>query len=113
MMSAWPAWRAVSSIMWNMTYRTLHSMMSFRAHGVSRSLDADRAGLLDLLPVRSDPVVHGVALVDHQVGVPGLGFDLGPPVGELAAGHDDLEPAGLPGRGMLHQPQQRQRARGR
>lgn len=66
-----------------------------------------------LLPVGRDPVVHCVALVDHQVGVSGLGSDRGPPVGELAAGHDDLEPATLPGHGMLHQPQQRQRARGR
>jgi len=40
MMSAWPAWRAVSSIIWNRTYRTLHSKMSGRAHGLSRSIEA-------------------------------------------------------------------------
>lgn len=34
MMSAWPAWRAVSSIIWNRTYRTLHSRMSERAHSL-------------------------------------------------------------------------------
>lgn len=43
MMSAWPAWRAVSSIIWNRTYRTLHSMMSLRAHGLSRSIEAATA----------------------------------------------------------------------
>ncbi len=43
MMSARPPWRAVSPIMWNGTWRALHSMMSFRAQELSRSIKAAMA----------------------------------------------------------------------
>ena len=75
-----------------------------RAGTVQVHRGCDRSRLCDLLPVVRDPVIHGVGLVDDQVGVSGLGRDGGPTVGELASGHHDLEPASLPGRGMLHQP---------
>jgi hypothetical protein len=50
MMSACPAWRAVSSIRWNITYRTLHSMRSERVHELSRSMDSATARESSICP---------------------------------------------------------------
>jgi hypothetical protein len=72
----------------------------------------DGAGLLDLLPVPLDPVVHRVVLTDHEGGFV-LASDGGPILTRFASEQDHLKPAALPGRGMLHEPQKRQRARGR
>lgn len=59
-------------MMWN---STLHSMMSARANGLSRSIHhcRDGAGLLDLLLVTHGPMVHRVVLVDDEIGIPRLG----------------------------------------
>jgi AraC-like DNA-binding protein len=73
----------------------------------------DGAGLLDLLPVIRDPVLHRVVLADHEVlGHAGV-VALGPLAGEPPSGHDDLEPAPLPQPAVLDDAKQRQHARGR